>query len=75
VRPPRAKRSPGHPPLDDTDPSVDVHVTMPGKQYDDTYGRATAARISVPEQIRLDMQAAKAGRSRRRIKKPEIGTR
>jgi hypothetical protein len=49
---------PGHPPLDDEDPSVPVHVKMPSKQYDDTYARAAAARVSVPEQIRRDMRDA-----------------
>jgi len=52
------KRAPGHPPLDDDDESVPVHVKMPSKQYDDAYKRATAARVSVPEQIRRDMHEA-----------------
>jgi hypothetical protein len=52
------KRCPGHPPLDDDDPSVPVHVKMPSKQYDEIYRRARTARISVPEQIRLDSREA-----------------
>lgn len=56
------KRAPGRPPLDDDDPSVPVCVKMPLKQYDDTYGRAKLARVSVPEQIRHDMRAAAAKR-------------
>ncbi len=52
------KRAPGHPPLDDTDASVPVHVKMPSKQYDSTYARAQSARVTVPEQIRRDMKAA-----------------
>jgi hypothetical protein len=52
------KRPPGHPPLDDDDASVPVHVKMPSKQYDETYDRAQRARVSVPEQIRRDMREA-----------------
>lgn len=52
------KRPPGHPPLDDTDPSVPVHVKMPSKQYDATYKRAQQGRRSVPDQIRRDMREA-----------------
>ncbi|MEP7304203.1 MAG: hypothetical protein ABJA98_01670 [Acidobacteriota bacterium] len=49
---------PGRPPLDDDDPSVDVHLRMPSKQYDDAYKRAGRERVSVPEQIRKDMRDA-----------------
>ena len=52
------KRAPGHPPLDDDDASVPVHVKMPSKQYDETYERAQRARVTVPEQIRRDMREA-----------------
>jgi hypothetical protein len=49
------KKTPGRPPLDDDDPSVDVHVRMPGKQYDDTFARSKRDRVSVPEIIRRDL--------------------
>ncbi len=51
-------RAPGRPPLDDTSPSVDVHLRMPEKQFDDTFKRAGKARVSMPEQIRQDMRDA-----------------
>lgn len=49
---------PGRPPLDDGDPSVDVHLRMPSKQYDDTFKRAGKSRVTMPEQIRQDMRDA-----------------
>lgn len=49
---------PGRPPLDDDDPSVDVHLRLPSKQYDDAYDRATRERMTVPERIRQDMRDA-----------------
>jgi hypothetical protein len=49
------KRTQGRPPLDADDPSVDVHVRMPSKQYDDTFLRAQRDRVSVPEIIRRDL--------------------
>jgi hypothetical protein len=52
------KRAPGRPPLDDDDPSVDVHLRMPAKQYDATYDRARRERMSVPELIRQDIREA-----------------
>lgn len=52
------KRSPGRPPLDDDDPSVDVHIRMPSKQYDATYRRASRARLTVPELIRRELRTA-----------------
>jgi hypothetical protein len=52
------KRTPGRPPLDDDDPSVDMHLRMPSKQYDDAYVRARRERRTVPEQIRQDMRDA-----------------
>jgi len=57
------KRTPGRPPLDDDDESVDVHVRMPSKQYDETYRRARGSRMTVPERIRRDLlDAAKRAR-------------
>jgi hypothetical protein len=49
---------PGRPPLDDTCASVDVHLRMPSKQYDETFRRAGKARVTMPEQIRQDMRDA-----------------
>ncbi len=46
----------GRPPLDETDPSVDVHVKMSSKQYDATYQRAQRERVTVPEMIRRDVR-------------------
>jgi len=52
------KRTPGRPPLDDDDPSVDVHLRLPSKQYDDTFARAQRERVTVPERIRRDIRDA-----------------
>jgi len=57
------KRPPGHPPLDDDDDSVPIHVKMTTTQYDDTYRRARRARVSVPEQIRRDVREASEKRN------------
>jgi len=45
-------RRPGHPPLDDTDPSTSVHVRLPSTQYDNLYAIARRERVTVPEVIR-----------------------
>jgi hypothetical protein len=34
----------GRPPLDEKDPSVDIHLRVPSKEYDVTYARAQADR-------------------------------
>jgi len=47
-----SKRPPGRPPLDATDPSVHIGVTLPTKQFDVLCARAQGAAISVPEVIR-----------------------
>jgi hypothetical protein len=47
-----AKRRPGRPPLDPTDPSVHVGVTLPTKQFDALCAQAHRAAVSVPEVIR-----------------------
>ncbi len=52
------KKTPGRPPLDEDDDSVSVHLKMTAAQYDDTYARAAAARVSVQEIIRRDVEAA-----------------
>jgi hypothetical protein len=46
------KRKPGRPPLDPTDPSVDVYFRLPSKQYEELWKRAVKDRCSVPEHIR-----------------------
>ncbi len=50
------KRTRGRPPLDDNDPSVQVAVRMPSKQYDELCERALQQRVSLPEIIRRDLQ-------------------
>jgi hypothetical protein len=52
------RRSPGRPPLDDDEESVPVCVVMTTTQYDETYARAQRERVTVPERIRRDVQAA-----------------
>jgi hypothetical protein len=47
-----SKRPPGRPPLDATDPSVHIGVTLPTKQFDALCARAQDAAITVPEVIR-----------------------
>jgi len=54
----KPSRPPGRPPLDDDDASVDVHVRMPSKQYDQAFDRARRERVSVPELLRRALQAA-----------------
>jgi hypothetical protein len=51
------KRSPGRPPLDDNDPSTQVGVRMPSKQFDDLYRRAQRERVSVAEIIRRELRS------------------
>ena len=53
------KKTPGRPPLDDSDDSVPVHLTITARQYDDLFARAQRDRVSVPEVIRRDLQAQK----------------
>jgi hypothetical protein len=52
------QRKTGRPPVDPTDPqkSVGVHLRLPSSQYDRTYQRASAAGVSVPEQLRRDLR-------------------
>jgi hypothetical protein len=54
----REKKPPHRPPLDPQHPSTSVHLRLPAPQYDDTYHRAQSAGVSVPEQLRRDLQAA-----------------
>ncbi len=50
------KRPPGHPPLDANDPSVQVCVSMPSKQFDAYTKRALKDDVSVPAIIRRDLE-------------------
>jgi hypothetical protein len=45
-------RKPGRPPLDDRDPSVNVSIKMPSRQYDALFEQAQRERVSLPEVIR-----------------------
>jgi hypothetical protein len=46
------KRPLGRPPLDATDPSVRVGLSLPAKQFDALCAEAQRAAVSVPEMIR-----------------------
>ena len=46
------KRKPGRPPLDPSDPALDVYFRLPSKQYEALWKRAAQDRCSVPEYIR-----------------------
>jgi len=61
------KRTPGRPPLDADDPSEQVCVSLPGKQYDALDERARRDRVTVPEIIRRDLDE----HARRQIKYPK----
>jgi hypothetical protein len=50
------KRTPGRPPVDDEDASVEVGVTLPAKQFDAYAKRALREDVSVPEIIRRDLK-------------------
>lgn len=52
-------RRPGRPP-NPTGPSVGVCLRLPGPQYDRLCQRASAAGVSVPEQLRRDLAARPA---------------
>jgi hypothetical protein len=53
-----ADKPPGRPPLQRGDPSVSVHLRVPGSQYDAAYRRAARERLSVPEYLRRASAAA-----------------
>jgi hypothetical protein len=55
----RPRRRPGHPPLDDDDPSAHITLTMPSKQLDAFCRRALREDVSVPEIIRRTLQEKK----------------
>jgi hypothetical protein len=42
----------GRPPLDATDPTVEMCLSLPSKRYDELYRQARAERVSVPELVR-----------------------
>jgi hypothetical protein len=56
-----AMNKPGRPPIDPTDASVVVSLTIPARAFDEYYRRAQLARVSVPEVIRRTLKA-RAGR-------------
>ena len=60
-------RRPGRPPLDRTDRSVEMCLTIPSKKYDDLYARAKAERVTVPEVIRRVLRESTAGTDKRRF--------
>jgi hypothetical protein len=45
-------RRTGRPPLDDHDPSVNVSIKIPSRQYDALFEQAQRERVSLPEMIR-----------------------
>jgi hypothetical protein len=57
-----SSKPPGRPPLDVRDPSVNVHIRLPTRQYDEAWHRAHAAGVSVPEILRRDLRRAAAAR-------------
>jgi hypothetical protein len=55
VAPPRSKRT-GRPPLDPNDPSTELHIRLPSKQYDALYAVARQRRLTVAEAARLSIR-------------------
>jgi len=49
------QRRPGRPPLDSTDSSTKICLTVPTKRYDALYRQAAGARVTVPELIRQSL--------------------
>jgi hypothetical protein len=56
-------KRPGRPPLDATDRSVQLCVTLPSKQYDDYARQAQREDVSVPEIIRRALLEKKSKNS------------
>jgi hypothetical protein len=50
----------GRPPLDPTDRSVKLSITIPSRQFDTYCTQATKACVSVPEIIRRELKGNKA---------------
>jgi hypothetical protein len=46
------RRRTGRPPLDPNDPSVEMTLSLPSKQYDRLYALARSQRVTVPELVR-----------------------
>ena len=57
----------GRPPLDADDPSTEVCVTIPSKEYDYLYERSRVERVTVPEIIRRDLREKKAERTNAKL--------
>lgn len=55
----RQRRRVGRPPIDITDDSVAVGVTLPSKQFEALCEQARAAGVSVPEIIRRELKSKK----------------
>jgi hypothetical protein len=47
---------PGRPALERGDPSVDVHLVLPGRAFDSLYRRAQVERLTVAELIRRTLR-------------------
>ena len=47
----------GRPPLDATDDTVEMCLSLPAKRYDALYAQARAQRVSVPELVRRMLPA------------------
>jgi hypothetical protein len=58
-------RRPGRPPLDRDDPSVQMSLRLPARQYEALCRAATVYRTTVPDLVRLALV--------REIQKPKIG--
>jgi predicted HicB family RNase H-like nuclease len=54
--PPRKPR--GRPPLAPGAPSATLNVRMPARQYDETYAKARAARVSMGDWVRAALRRA-----------------
>lgn len=52
------QKPPGRPPLDSSDDSVPVCLTLTARQYDELDARAKRERVSVPEVIRRELRIA-----------------
>ena len=50
------RRKVGRPPLDPTDPSVGLSLSLPGKQFDALYARARQARMTMQEFVRKKLK-------------------
>lgn len=50
---------PGRPPLDEDDPSEQICLSVPGKQFDELDARAQRDRVTIQEIIRRDLERQK----------------